>query len=265
MSASGTLWTHNDDRLPILYGLDSLGNILRTIHLNHPNHGWEGLARDQHGNLYIGAFGNNRNDRKDLAIYKINDPDEISDQVINAGIISFSYSDQRAFPPGEQQMNFDVDAFISIGDSLYLFTKNRTKPFTGYSKVYRLSQTPGKHTAVLHDSLFLGNGSMLNHWVTGADISPDGRWIALLSHDCLWMINGYENNRFSSGKIFKIPLKHFSHKAGVCFSGDREILIVDELEFGVLGGRIYSFDLSRFFGFTEKGVESIRGPGLQRP
>lgn len=244
MTKSGYLWSHNDDRFSILYCLDTHGNTIKTIHLNHPNAGWEDLTRDRRGNLYVGSFGNNKNERKNLSIYKIYDPEKVTEKVYTAGVIQYSYPDQTAFPPSKTNLNFDVDAFVSRGDSLYLFTKNRTDPFTGYSKIYRLPQEPGKYNAVLYDSIYLGTGAMMDHWVTSADISPDGKWLALLSHDSIWIITGFEGSRFSSGKIFKINLDHYSHKAGLCFSSNTKLYIVDELEFGFLGGKIYSFDLA---------------------
>jgi len=250
MSGSPYLWTHNDDRFAVLYAFDTLGNLVKAIHLDYPNHGWEDLTRDQQGNFYVGSFGNNQNDRRNLAIYKIPDPESVKGHVINGEIISFNYADQHEFPPPESQRNFDADALVSIGDSLYIFTKNRTVPFTGYSKVYRLPQEPGKYTAVLHDSIFLGSGPMMQHWVTSADVSPDGQWLALLSHDCIWMIKDFQNHKFSSGKIFKIPLGDFSHKTGLCFSSPNKVFVVDELEFGILGGKLYAIDLSPFFRFS---------------
>ena len=244
MSASGMLWTHNDDRYPVLYALDSTGHVVKAIHLNERNNGWEDLAQDSEGNFYIGAFGNNNNNRKDLAILKIPDPESVTQTIINAEIIRYVYSDQRAFPPAESQLNFDADAFTSKDDSLFIFTKNRTNPFSGYTKVYRLPHEPGSHEALLYDSIYLGNGSMMHYWVTSADISPDGKWLALLSHDCLWLTTGFRNNRFSSGKTFRIPLDNFSHKAGLCFASNEKVFIVDELEFGVLGGQIYAVELA---------------------
>jgi WD40 repeat protein len=252
ITGSGLLWTHNDERFSLLYGMDTLGNIIKTVHLNHPNDGWEDLARDEKGNVYIGSFGNNKNERKNLRIYKLTDPERITETVSNAGVIKYHYADQHAFPPSQGSKNFDVDAFVSLGDSLYLFTKNRTQPFTGYSKVYRLPQEPGEYEAVLYDSIYLGDGPMIDYWVTSADVSPDGKWLALLSHDCIWIIPRLENRRFSSCDIFKIDLKNFSHKAGLCFSTNTKIYIVDELEMGFLGGKIYSMDLSSVFGHIQR-------------
>ena len=243
ITSSGLMWTHNDDRFPILYGLNSSGSIERVIHLNHINKGWEDLTKDERGNIYIGAFGNNMNNRKDLSILKVPDPETLKADVINAEVIEFSYPDQRDFPPADGNKNFDADAVVALRDSLFIFTKNRTEPFTGYSKVYRLPSTPGRHQAVLYDSIYLGDGGMMRNSVTSADMSPDGKRLALLSHDSIWLISGFGKGHFSQGTIIKINLGNFSHKTGLCFASDTMIYLVDELELGFLGGKIYSLDL----------------------
>lgn len=240
---SNSIWSHNDDTQPFLYNLDSTGNIIRAIYLNHKNSGWEDLAQDKDHNIYIGGFGNNTNTKKDLKILRVNDPEHNTARVVDADVINYTYEDQKMFPPPKKKMNFDCDAMISAGDALFLFTKNRTEPFDGYTKIYKLPNTAGTYTAQLVDSLFLCNNSMYNCWVTGADISPDGKHLALLGHDKIWLISCFEGTRFAKGKMQVIPLNHFSHKAGIAFFNDQEIYISDELEFGVLGGNLYKLDL----------------------
>ena len=39
-------------------------------------------------------------------------------------------------------------------------------------------------------------------------------------------------------------MSSFYHKAGVCFSSKKMLYIVDELEFGFIGGNIYTPDLA---------------------
>ena len=244
ITKSGLLWTHNDDRLPVLYALDSTGNVVRAIHLNHKNQGWEDLTLDDDGNVYIGAFGNNNNDRRNLSILKLPNPEQITETIVNAEIIDFVYSDQLSFPPSKSQQNFDADALVSARDSLFIFTKNRTDPFNGYTKIYRLPNTPGKFEALLYDSIFLGSGPMMQHWVTSADLSSDGKWLALLSHDRIWLITDFKHLNFSSGKIYEIKLRNFSHKTGLCFASESKLFLIDELEFGLIGGKIYTLDLT---------------------
>ena len=53
--------------IPNIIGVkEASGNIEKVIHLNHQNKGWEDLTKDEGGNLYIGAFGNNMNNRKKI-------------------------------------------------------------------------------------------------------------------------------------------------------------------------------------------------------
>jgi WD40 repeat protein len=237
-------WTHNDDGIPVLFSVDHEGKLIRTLYLNNANNGWEDIARDHESNLYIGAFGNNRNDKKDLKILIIKNPESITEKIYNAEIINFIYEDQTEFPPPLQKRNYDADALIAYNHSLFIFTKNRTKPFTGYTKVYRLPKNPGQHKAILVDSLYLGPGPMMDDWVTGADLSPDGSKLALLGHSTVWIISGFNKDKFSSGKITKIELGNYSHKAGIAFTSENELFIVDEKEFGILGGLMYRLNLA---------------------
>lgn len=243
ITSGGNLWTHNDGGLPMLFCIDSAGNQKRSLQLNHPNSGWEDLTQDKKGNFYVGAFGNNKNDKRELKVYKIPNPDSISEKVLTAEIIKYHYADQTNYPAPNSSRNFDMDAFTAIGDSLYLFTKNRTNPFTGYTKVYSLPQAAGTYDIYPIDSVYLGNRPMIDNWVTGADISPDGKKLVLLSHQCLWVITRFDKNKFSKGRITRINVNHLSHKAGVCFKSNDELYIVDELELGFLGGKVYSFNL----------------------
>ena len=245
------LWSHNDGGIPALYCLDTLGNLIRAVHINASNRGWEDLTLNDSGDIFIGSFGNNKNDRKNLKIFRVNDPGNSENSVLIPEILEFSYADQNAFPPAEDRMNFDVDAFFALRGSLYLFTKDRSKPFRGMSKVYKLSQEPGLQVAELIDSLFVGQGSMIDNWITGADISPDKKTIALLFHDRVWFIRNFDETRFSTGDVYEIPLNHYSHKAGISFMTDNLLYIVDEVEFG-LGGNLYYMNLTPLWKDTIK-------------
>jgi hypothetical protein len=244
----GKLWTHNDDGIPVLFCLDSAGNLIKTIHINSSNKGWEDLALDNHKNLYIGAFGNNKNDRDDLRILKIPNPETVKTQLIQPETIDFFYEDQYSFPPPPNARNFDADALIALDSSLYIFTKNRTVPFSGFTKVYRLPNQSGSYKAILIDSIYLGGNAMMDYWITGADLSPDHSTLALLGHSSLWLISGFKGNKFSTGKITKLELGNYSHKAGISFESNTEIYIVDENEFGIFGGRIFYLTLKEIAG-----------------
>ncbi|NJM26594.1 MAG: hypothetical protein HC859_15100 [Bacteroidia bacterium] len=246
ITGSGLMWTHNDGGVPVLFGLDREGKLVRTVHINVRNRGWEDLAQDDQGNFYIGSFGNNTNRRKDLRIFKIMNPDSVKTNIIGAEIIAFTYEDQKEFPPPRNEQNFDMDAFIYLNGDLLLFSKNRTAPFTGMTKVYKLSTEPGTQVATLYDAIFLGGiePPAMNYWITGADISPDKKTIALLGHHRLWLVRNFEGKKFSEGTVYEIDLGHFSHKAGICFSDNTTLYIVDEVEMEIVGGKLYKLDLA---------------------
>ena len=232
-----------DSNAPVLFGIDSVGNHKRAIQINSTNRGWEDLAKDDFGNFYIGDFGNNFNNRKNLKIYKIPSPDSIAQKIVTPEVIEFTYADQQAFPPPPSLHQFDMDAMIYFEESLYLFSKNRTKPYTGYTKMYRLPAIPGKYTAELLDSIYLGPGGMLETWVTGADMSPDKKTLALLSHDKIWLFQCFENNNFFKGKKTIVPLHHYSQKEGICFVDNENLLITDERTANLIGGSLYTFKI----------------------
>ncbi len=242
-TAPDTFWTVVDSNKPVVYGINVKGELTRAIHLNNLNRGWEDIAKDEDGNFYVGDFGNNFNNRQNLKIYKIPPPSKIDKPIITAEIIKFQYEDQTAFPPPPSNQTFDMDAMVAFNGNLYLFSKNRTQPYTGICKMYKLPATPGDHTAELIDSVYLGPGPMLQTWVTGAAMSPDGKQLALLSHDRAWIFHCFPGDQFFKGKKKVINFNHFSQKEGICFTSNTELYITDELTAGVLGGCIYTYKL----------------------
>jgi hypothetical protein len=239
-----TFWSHNDDGIPALYCLDSAGNLLRAVQLNSLNRGWEDLTQDDAGNIYIGGFGNNKNDKKELKIYRIPNPEGLEQTMTVPEIIQYSYSDQKHFPPDKSNKNFDVDAFFEWNGSLFLFTKNRSSPFVAFSKIYKLSSQPGQQVAQLIDSIYVGDGPMINNWITSADLSPDKKTLALLFHDRIWFLRNFTEKKFSRSNVFELKLNHYTHKAGMCFRNDKTLYIVDELEANILGGKLYTLDIT---------------------
>ena len=81
--------------------------------------------------MYIGDFGNNANERKNLNIYKVPNVNSGSGDKIEAEKISFHYPEQKKFPPKKSKMSFDCEAFFHHNDFLYLITKDRTRPYSG--------------------------------------------------------------------------------------------------------------------------------------
>lgn len=233
---SNRFYTHNDSGdPPRFFTVDTLGNLLRTVDLSGATAtDYEEITRDDAGNVYIGDFGNNLHNRTDLKIYKLADPELHSGDTMPVTIIHFSYPDQQLFPPPEAEKNFDCEAFIHYGDSLYLFSKNWG--ISGYSKVYSLPDVPGNYTAILIDSIYTGP------WITSAAINPSRNTIALLSESQVMVITGFTGSRFSDGNIVTLSIDP-TQKEGLSFMNDTIAYVTDERIFGQFGN-LYELNLA---------------------
>jgi hypothetical protein len=74
--------------------------------------------------------------------------------------------------------------------------------------------------------------------ITGADISDDGKTIALLTADKVYLVTGFTAENFDSARIEPLDLGHNSQKEGICFKDNDTLLIVDE-KTKKDGGKIY--------------------------
>jgi len=98
-----------------IHKLDLEGKLLKSIEINSvKNHDWEAITADNDGNLYIGDFGNNNNNRKDLAIYKISNDDLEKDKINVEYTLNFTYEDQEEFPPKKHFLMYDCEFFYFI-------------------------------------------------------------------------------------------------------------------------------------------------------
>lgn len=99
LNVDGRIFTHNDSgNKAELYELDTVsGAVKRKIVVtNASNNDWEDLSSDDHF-IYIGDFGNNRGDRKNLRIYRVSREQLLSSENIQADTINFIYDDQKTF------------------------------------------------------------------------------------------------------------------------------------------------------------------------
>lgn len=169
-----TLIAFNDGgNKPELYLLDLKGKILRTVEVKDAkNHDWEDIARDDNY-IYIGDFGNNTNKRDNLSILKIRVSDIIRKDEVNAEEIKFSYAEQREFPPKNDSLYYDAEGMTFYNDSLWIFTKDRSEPFSGYSHIYKIPTTPGKYTVASSEKVFIGPDGWWKDGITGVDVYGD--------------------------------------------------------------------------------------------
>jgi hypothetical protein len=243
--SNNLFWTLEDSgNSNKIYGLNvENGTVEETITIeNTLNIDWEDITKDEDGNLYIGDFGNNDNIRKDLCIYKINKNSLNQKNAVPAYKISFSYPEQKEFPPKKTAMFFDVEGFFEYRNNFYLFTKNRSKGFDGTAFLYKIPNMAGFHQAVLMGKFKTCDN--YNHCViTSAAISPDASKVALLAHEKVVLFENFKGDNFLKGTQTQFELNHFSQKEAICFKNNETLIIADEKS-NKVGGNVYEVSLA---------------------
>lgn len=202
-------WTHNDDKDKGIYGLTNLGLIQKKISLEKAiNTDWEDISQDS-SYIYVGDFGNNfQGNRSDLHILRIEKNSFLSNNPV-IDTISFSYSNQTAFAKKKpNSTDFDCEAFIVSEDNIYLFTKQWKQKKTG---IYMLSKTPGKHLALLKETLDVEG------LITGATLLPSKKGIVLSGYSrmlqpFLYLLYDYKNYDFLTANKRKIKVSMPFHQ-----------------------------------------------------
>jgi hypothetical protein len=244
------LWTLNDSGgKAALYQIDEHnGHIIKIVTIkNARNRDWEDIAYDEKY-VYIGDFGNNQGNRRELKIYKISRNALGSQQSVKAKIIHFTYSDQKDFKLKANRNNYDCEAMVAHNGKLYLFSKNWQNHKT---RLYELSNKAGRHQAK-YISTFNTYGM-----VTGASINKKSNMLLLTTYDSLlnvniWAFTHYNGNNFFSGD--KKRLNFFSplqgQIEGITFIGKHKAYLSSEFfqkYIFTFNASLFELDFSREF------------------
>ncbi|MDQ3322308.1 MAG: hypothetical protein M3525_07750 [Acidobacteriota bacterium] len=185
-------WTHNDSGDgAFLFAINAKGEKLGTWKVaNAKNKDWEDIAafKNDKGEcfLYVGDIGNNERLKSEMTIYRVREP-KVSDankssskknpvETENAAAIKFDYPDMRR----------DAETLLvhpQTGD-IYVLSKSFSQP----SGVYKLAANYDLNkTNTLEKIADFAVPAIPNGFLTGGDISPDGRRVVLCDY-----FNGYE-------------------------------------------------------------------------
>jgi hypothetical protein len=233
---SGIFWTHGDSGCrPNLYAVDRQGALVAELRVDAENIDWEDIAIDDANNLWIGDIGNNESDRKNLVVYRIAEPEPHAglESVAVDHRVHFRYPDQDDF--SDSRGPFDAEALFWWSGSLWLATKHRRDTLT---VLYRfpsvdLDEVVLERVAEYDLGTQLGEGhpaSAFPGMVTGADVSIDGKRLALLSYDAVFVFELAVGQRDPfAGKVHRIALDpgYVDQVESVTWDGE-QLLLVNE-------------------------------------
>jgi hypothetical protein len=240
------LITHNDGgNKSEIFVLNTKGEEVKTINIKDTkNRDWEDMTMDSQGRLYIGDFGNNYNEREKCQIYIL--PSNFIDKKgIEPWKITFTYEDQKKFPPKKEDRYYDCEAFFWKDGKLYLLTKCRTKPFTGISKIYELPAAPGKHKAKLIGQLNFCKTGWRFCSVTSADYDAKTNSLTVLTYSKMYVIRNFEGIEFWNGEITSYSLPLIKQREAICYKGKNSWYMTDEYKKGIKGGNLYVLELKK--------------------
>lgn len=191
---------------------------------------WEDIAIDDNY-LYVADMGNNGNARRNLAIYLVSEIDPTASTrsaVIRK--LPVVYPDQHQYPP--EKLHFDSEALFVADGKPYVITKHRAGGFFHNrwepgAKLYRLDTRFDDKENVLtpvdsHPDLVAA---------TGADLSPDGRTLAIISMSGLHLFRDPHGDKWlsqSSYRRVRLDGRAFKQAEAITWESDERLLITNE-------------------------------------
>ncbi len=169
---AGVLWTHGDGGEPRLLAVSLDGTVRGTVSVAGASaRDWEDIAAGPCAAgscLYVGDIGDNDASRPRITVYRVPEPEPA------AGTSAPAEALHATYPDGPH----DAEAlFVDRGGRIYVVTKGETGPVA----VYRFPDSPrAGSVSRLERVAVLSAGEVgRDERITGADVSADGRWVAL--------------------------------------------------------------------------------------
>jgi len=200
------LWTLNDHGNIVFYAIDSVtGTIDTVLDTGLPIVDMEEVTQDE-DYFYIGDFGNNHPQlRSELYIYRLSKANLLSGNFVVDTTV-FLYYGYNPMAENEYEYlpttDFDCEAMVASGDSLYLFTKQWTSMQTA---CYVLPKQPGTYTAAR-----CGRYNV-EGMVTGAWLHPENCLLVLCGYNIVCqpfvsLFYSYQGNAFFEGESQRVAL-----------------------------------------------------------
>ncbi|MBW7927455.1 MAG: hypothetical protein H3C58_05055 [Fimbriimonadaceae bacterium] len=250
----GVVWVHNDSGDEArFWGIRTNGTVIVPDFLadrfsakkedgkepypgirvgNAVNFDWEDIAR-LGDRLYLGDVGNNGNARRDLGVYEVLEPNPAAiDKTRPIAHYTIAYPDQTEYP-GVVRWHFDCEAVFGHAGKLWFLTKHRAPgqiavPETG-TNLYRLDNPKPDQVNVLKK---VDSAKDLGGWVTAADMSPDGKTLAVLCQApqaSIWLFTKPKNgDRWLSGEPKRLLLRNAKQAESLTWLDNRTLLLGNE-------------------------------------
>jgi hypothetical protein len=171
-SLRGLFWAHNDSADPVIFALDERGSVTRRVRVTGVAvDDWEDIAVGPcpRGTcIYIADIGDNSGNRDHITVYRVPEPAAQDAASKPAEVFEATYPDGA----------HDAEAlFVTSDADVYIITKGDPGPVA----LFKFPLTPGKRVQLERVGPPLINAKKVDtkDRPTGADVSPDGTWVAV--------------------------------------------------------------------------------------
>ncbi len=194
----GTLWVHNDGGGPkrqVLYAIDPTGQPKAEFSfVDSVVNDWEDIAIDHQRHLYLADIGNNEARRSELVVHQVDEPNPAGPP----GPLHATKSWRLRFAAAP----FDAEAFFVWNDHGYIVSKVFKDE---RAEIHRFPLSDAKQPLTLE---FVAR-TKIESPVTGADLSADGRRLALVAKSgaFLFTIDG-DVSRANKEKGVQVKFRH---------------------------------------------------------
>jgi sugar lactone lactonase YvrE len=210
----GVYWTHNDGDDGVLYAIRRDGTVVGRSKVDAKFRDWEDIAIDSEGRLYLADVGNNARDRRHVSVYRVDEPDPGSSRKTDV---------TRAWRLGFPDEPFNCESLFIHDANGYVISKVGAPE---RAVLYRFPLAASGKQVVLERVCDLP----ITEPVTAADISADGRWLAVLSQRTLsiFQIDG-DVKKAADATPRKFPIPPIQAE-GCCFNADGVLIIAESGE-----------------------------------
>ena len=220
----GVFWVHGDSGTPDkIYAINSDGDLFAGDDyrgaevIGAGNTDWEDMAYSASGTILIGEIGNNCECRDDLKVIVIEEPSPEDDEVDVIAEYYITYPKRNDLMGKLLRSNYNAEAIFEFGGEIYILTKQSSKTMLFHLENPQNQQT---HELTLIETM------ETEHYVTAADISPDQKYLAVLTYDQIMVFEPTEDQFFSA--TYKTAfLDNTEQIESVTFDG-QDLIIAEE-------------------------------------
>lgn len=231
----GIFWTHNDSGDDaFLFAINEKGENLGTWRVqNAQNIDWEDIAefRDTAGKcfVYIGEIGDNKMQRPVHSVHRVSEPlvSEASAGKTRDDALTTEPADQTRFSYPDRNYNAETLMVHPVTGDIYVLTKR----FDGPSGIYKIKPNFGSDTVATAEKFGeLSVPNVPNGYLTGGDISPDGKHVAVCDYAAVYELALPENST-AFDDIWKqepltVDIGKLEQGEAVCYTTDGNSLVL---------------------------------------